>query len=212
MPTDGVSDKPAVVVDRLRSWWVTPGVYLILEGVLLALTQGEDSAAGEVRQQEHFLFALDGELDQLQRLGELIAAHALPQVTLWDKSNVIRTANDAGDYYLQQGDKFTGGFIHQRLSAAMPDSHVVLSNAGRYFLKAEMTLEAAGYLERAYELAPHVPEVAVNFMVLRQLEGKRDEAEQVRETLVSEHADHPLVKVLGLADPEGTGSSHSRDA
>ena len=201
MPTSAAGDEPAVIVDRLRSWWITPGVYLILEGVHVALAQAEGANAGESHQEEHFLFALDGALEELDRLNEVIAAHAFPPPTLWTQSNVIRTVNDGGEFYLQQGDKLTGGLMHQRLSFAMPDSHVVLSNAGRFFLKAEMAREAAGYLERAYRLAPHVPEVAVNFMVLRQVEQKWDEAEEVRLKLVSEHAEHPLVRALGLASP-----------
>jgi hypothetical protein len=192
LPKDRVHDSPAVVTDRLRSWWNNPGVYLILEVVPLSIQAGDDEPAIE----EHFLMGVEGKTDELPALLRTMTEHDLPAPTLWEQANVIRTVEDFSAYYLKEGLKELGGAIHQRFSEALPDSYVVLSNAGRYFLKARSVMEASGYLERAYSIAPHVAEVAINFMILRQMEGDEATADLVLRKLGEEHPDHPVVRQL----------------
>lgn len=182
-------DAPAVLVDRLRSAWITPGVYLILEGVFLG-------QPGEALQEEHFLVAFDGEPENMGELLGILEAEGLSKPTLWEQSNVIATADEAAAFCLDSGAKDVGGAIYQRLTEALPDSHVVLSNAGRWFLKAGAMAEAVGYLERAFDLAPDVPEIAINLMILRQLQENHQAAAQIFDNLVAKHSDHPLVRQI----------------
>jgi Flp pilus assembly protein TadD len=132
-------------------------------------------------------------------LGELLGilnAEGLPKPTIWEESNVIATAEQAATFHLASGARDVGGAIYQRLAEALPGSHVVLSNAGRWFIKAGSMREARAYLERAFALAPDVPEIAINLMVLRQLEENHEAAAQIFDNLAASYPDHPLVRQM----------------
>jgi tetratricopeptide (TPR) repeat protein len=189
-------EAPAVLVDRLRSAWITTGVYLILEGVNLEM-QAVGSGGSEASREEHFLVAFDGDnKEDMGELVEILNAEGLPAPTLWEESNVIGTAEQAAAFYQDSGAGDVGGAIYQRLAEALPDSYVVLSNAGRWFMKADRAEEAQSYLERAFELAPNIPEVAINLMVLRTLQKNHEAAAQILAKLTAEHPDHPAVRQM----------------
>jgi tetratricopeptide (TPR) repeat protein len=200
-------DSAAVIVDRFRSSWVNPGVYLILEGVLLGTPETDTSP--EPREVEEHALAGFEEFNSagLHEIADLFLKQDLGQPTIWEKAHVISTVARAADHYMAQSQPKIGAQAMQRLAEALPDSAVVLSNTGRFFLRTQNTVPARLYLERAYGIAPGVPEIAINYCALLQMEGREAEAAELWHKIECQHPDHPAVRAnstlytSGLTDP-----------
>jgi len=200
VPTAGLPDSPAVVVDRLRSRWINPGVYLILEGVVVQIPE-PGGPEGNVRTEEHALAGVEIGPGSPADVVSLLASEGLGQPTLWARSTVVSSVNQAGEFALAESKAPFGGAIHQRLADALPSSYVVLSNAGRFFLKAGNRVLAREFLAPAFEMAPEVPEVAINYLTLLSVEGRELEAQALWGDIERKHPDHPAVRALKNAGP-----------
>lgn len=186
VPKERLSATPALLVERLRSRWRNTGVYLILEGVYVQTDARFTS--------EHVLIGLD--TDNVTPANELARAMQIPQsaITLWEAANVSDTVERAATFYEGQGQREVGAAIYRRYAEALPDDVSAQSNAGRFFLKIDHLHLARMYLSRARELAPEVPEVAVNYWVLLQKEHKQREAADLWKWIATRFPDHPAVR------------------
>ena len=189
-----IETSPGLVVDRLRSAWVNPGVYLILEGVNLELPDTDPDIS---RRDEHVLIAFEKGLADVGDFCTTMESFGLGRPVLWEEGNAIRTVNEAAEFYLMNGKTDYAILVYRRLVDALSEDHVVLSNAGRFSLKAGNTHLARSFLSRARELAPDIPEIAINYFALLCVEERKEEAAGLWAEIRRKHPDHPAVRWMG---------------
>ena len=191
----GLQDSPAVIVDRLRSAWINPGVHLILEGVFLQIADSKGKLIPD-SSDEHMLFGFESRKDDTGSIISLLKSFGLSNPTLWEESSVFTTVENAAKFHIENEKIELAAAIYQRFAEALPDSYIALSNAGRIFLKLQNTILASEYLSQAYHLAPEVPEVAINYYLLLIMEKKVEEADDMWKAIKRKFPNHPAVQEI----------------
>ena len=194
-PKAGLKDSPAVIADLLRSKWINSGVYLVLEGVNVQTFDPEAQTTPQGTE-EHILIGFEGDSSHLGEVAKLLAACQLGPPTLWQLANVYETVEQAATFYYKENQLEIAAGIYQRFADGLRDSYMAQCNAGRFFLRLERPELARPYLSRAYELAPEVPEVGINYCILLQMENNIEEAAALWEEISRKFPDHPIVQSM----------------